>query len=337
MTHRYTLEPYQTPKSRYVCPRCQHRNKTFKRYIDTQTGNYLAGHVGRCDREDNCGYHYTPREYFRAMPYNKPDTAFKPTAVTRPKPHSVLPPYLVQQSCTHYERNNFALFLSRLFEPDLCHELTALYRIGTSIHWPGSTVFWQIDVNGKVRTGKVMLYNRQTGKRVKEPFNHIAWVHNLVGKSVSRESPKDNEATLTSFRTSGLSDFPTPFYLKQCFFGEHLLNNNPQQSVAIVESEKTAIIAAGFMPEYTWLAAGSLHGLNTDKCQVLRGRKVILFPDANGYSKWRAKACELNREIIGARFYVSEWLEGKAGGNEKGVDLADVWVGTRSELKIEGR
>ena len=42
-----------------------------------------------------------------------------------------------------------------------------------------------------------MLYDPTTGKRVKEPFNHISWVHKVI------KQPE--------------------FELKQCLFGEHLL------------------------------------------------------------------------------------------------------------------
>ncbi len=54
------------------------------------------------------------------------------------------------------------------------------YCVGTSKHWPGACVFWQTDINGCVRTGKVMLYDAESGKRVKEPFNHVSWAHSLM-------------------------------------------------------------------------------------------------------------------------------------------------------------
>jgi hypothetical protein len=327
--HRYTLEPYKTPKSRHVCPRCQHRNKTFKRYIDTETGQHLADHVGRCDREDSCGYHYTPREYFKAEPYNKP-AYVKPLPPPRPKPHDVLPPWLLRQSCNHYERNNFAWFLGSLFEPDLCHELTAMYHIGTSIHWPGATVFWQVDVKGCVRTGKVMLYNSTTGKRVKEPFNHIAWVHRLVGsKQLADNSGQLPVSSLQNQRGTANCQLKTAnFSLKQCLFGEHLLNNMERQPVALVESEKTAIIAAGYLPDYTWLATGGISNLNADKCKVLAGREVILYPDANAYDKWTQKARELQRKIPTAKFHVSNYLQQNATPQQllKGIDIADMYL-----------
>ncbi len=39
-------------------------------------------------------------------------------------------------------------------------------------------------------------------------------------------------------------------------FGEHLLPMNRGKPVAIVESEKTALVAAYYLPEYVWLASG---------------------------------------------------------------------------------
>ena len=39
-------------------------------YIDTENNNnYLSERVGKCNRLDKCGYHYTPREYFADNPW----------------------------------------------------------------------------------------------------------------------------------------------------------------------------------------------------------------------------------------------------------------------------
>ena len=56
------------------------------------------------------------------------------------------------------------------------------YKVGTSKYWDGATVFWQTDNQNKVRTGKIMLYNSETGKRIKEPYNHVTWVHSVLHK-----------------------------------------------------------------------------------------------------------------------------------------------------------
>jgi len=64
MKYRFTLQKYSGPSSKYRCPSCNQQRR-FTRYIDTETGEQLPDHVGRCDREDKCGYHYTPKQYFK--------------------------------------------------------------------------------------------------------------------------------------------------------------------------------------------------------------------------------------------------------------------------------
>src|SRR3569833_2277204 len=61
---KFTLQPYAGMRSRYKCPSCNHRTKTFTRYINTDTGEHIAPHVGKCERLDKCGYHLKPGEYF---------------------------------------------------------------------------------------------------------------------------------------------------------------------------------------------------------------------------------------------------------------------------------
>ena len=67
--HRYQLERYRGRGSRYVCPKCRHKH-SFTRYIDTYNNNiYINDSVGKCNRLDKCGYHYTPRQYFDDNPH----------------------------------------------------------------------------------------------------------------------------------------------------------------------------------------------------------------------------------------------------------------------------
>jgi hypothetical protein len=291
--------------TRYRCPECN-KGKTFSRYIDTETGEHIADNVGRCERLDNCSYHYTPKQYFQdnniSFDTQQPKQYTKPKSdksdTIKKKAVSFIPVEIFKQSLKSHEANDFVKFLLGLFGFEITGKLINKYFIGTSQHWPGANVFWQIDVAGKIRTGKIMLYNPTTGKRVKEPYNHISWVHTAL------KLPE--------------------YELKQCFFGEHLLQDKAKP-VAIVESEKTAIIASVYLPQFIWIAAGSKDGLNLDKCQVLKGRTVILFPDLNGFEKWSNKAKEHSHI---ARFTVSELLERKASEAEKkrGLDLADYLI-----------
>jgi len=288
--------------TRYHCPSCQQRDKTFVRYIDKETGEHIHPSVGRCNRESNCGYHYTPKQYFQdnniSFDTHQPKE-YKPQPINpQQKPFSFIPIEVFKNTLKGYENNNFVKFLINLFGVEVASRQVSRYFIGTSKHWNGATVFWQIDTHGKVRTGKIMLYSPTTGKRVKEPFNHINWVHKAL------KQPE--------------------FDLKQCLFGEHLLIDKTKP-VAITESEKTAIIASIYLPQFIWVAVGSLTNLNAEKCSILKGRNVTLFPDLNGFDKWSSKAKELSYIVT---FSVSDLLERKATEAEKkqGFDLADYLI-----------
>ena len=70
-TYRFILEKYRGISTRYTCPQCG-RKHTFTRYIDTENNNqYLSERVGKCNRLDKCGYHYTPKQYFTDNPWLK--------------------------------------------------------------------------------------------------------------------------------------------------------------------------------------------------------------------------------------------------------------------------
>ena len=312
---RFTLEPYTGMSSRYHCPYCNHKDRKFSRYIDTETGEYLANHVGRCERIDSCGTHYKPKQYFEdnedqiwksKFEENGEVTRAKGTLnkfsekirEVKTKSTSYIPANALKQSLKGYEQNSFVKYLISLFGQDATSLLISRYFIGSSRHWEGSTVFWQLDGQGKIRTGKIMLYNPSTGKRIKEPYNHITWAHKAL------KLPE--------------------FTLKQCFFGEHLLKDKTKP-VAIVESEKTAIIASQYLPQFIWLAVGSLTNLSRKRCLVLLNRDVVLFPDLNGFEKWKEKANQLPGFNS---LTVSDLLERKATDAErkKGLDLADYLV-----------
>ncbi len=110
------------------------------------------------------------------------------------------------------------------------------------------------------------------------------------------------------------------FNLHQCLFGEHLLTEDPTAPVALVESEKTALIAMGKMPSFLWLATGSLNEFKPTKLEILKNRIVVAFPDLGAYDIWKKKAAEMGFHIS-----VSDFLEQNATDEqrEKGLDIAD--------------
>ncbi|MBF0768083.1 MULTISPECIES: DUF6371 domain-containing protein, partial [Parabacteroides] len=118
---------------------------------------------------------------------------------------------------------------------------------------------------------------------------------------------------------------PDNFNLVQCLFGEQLLKMYPKKPVALVESEKSALIASGVYPEYIWLATGGKSQLSIEKMKVLHGRTVLAFPDVDGFDYWKDKAKEL--ESIGCNVLVSDILEKNATDQDRTnkIDLAD-WL-----------
>jgi len=174
------------------------------------------------------------------------------------------------------------------------------YKLGTSKHWEGSTVFWQINSQNKLMAGKVMLFDVETGKRVKVPYNHIQWVHKLLK----------------------LKDF----VLQQCLFGLHLINESTKQRIAIVESEKTAIIMSLFLPDYIWMATGGKGNLNKKVLLPLKNYTVLVYPDKSEFNDWNKIALELQRE--GFKINCSQYIEDKNVQN--GTDLADIYLECRT-------
>jgi len=302
--HRFTLQPYKGIKSRHTCPAC-HKKREFARYVDIESGNYLADHVGRCNRESSCGYHYKPADYFRDNPQKAIRNDFIPKQPIPAKPSepqtiSEIPYQYFEGSLKAYHQNNFVQYLESVFPSEMVQTAVRKYRIGTSKHWPGSTVFWQIATDGTIRAGKVMKYDPTTTlcKRIKHPFNHITWVHAILKLQ--------------------------NYHLEQCFFGEHLVSGN-DKPIQIVESEKTAVVGSMMMPEFIWIATGGKNGCKwTDErvFQSLAGRTVVLWPDLNAYDDWNTKAEKLRSM---ADIQVSDLLERKSNETDRqnGLDVAD--------------
>ena len=106
---------------------------------------------------------------------------------------------------------------------------------------------------------------------------------------------------------------PPEWRLTQCLFGEHLLQGKVNANVALVESEKTAVICSLLLPEYIWLATGGKSQFND---------RLTAFPDIDGYDEWRKKA--KNYPMLDIT--ISDILERNATPDqrERQVDIADL-------------
>jgi hypothetical protein len=117
-------------------------------------------------------------------------------------------------------------------------------------------------------------------------------------------------------------------------FGEHLINlpENRKKPIAIVESEKTAIIASAYLPNFIWLATGGKSNLNHNIIRPLVDREVHFFPDTNAFDEWNSRVFHLqsvfNNSCMRTHFKVNDLLQTSLSKVEieKGLDLADVLV-----------
>ncbi len=355
--YKYTLDK---GSKKFLCPNCT--KKTFVKYIDTETGNYLPDEFGKCDREQNCNHHKAPpkgNKYYLIKVLSLKEITGKAIKITDvngiisivPKsqileqsknecwisdwflknstiqyltneckyhysnvsgfinevkqiiqPPPIAPSYhslelLDKMYCETPQTDHLTEFLKMRFSKDEVFKAMQNYLItGTNICWFYSTVFWQIDDKEQIHAGKIMQYDRFTGKRVKEPYNHINWLH-----SATKEPD---------------------FNLNQCLFGLHRISEDYQKTIAIVESEKTAIIMSILLPHYIWMATGSKGNFKFEMLKPIKKRNIVSFPDKGEYINCLNKATELN--AIGFKIAVSEILEHT--DFENGFDLADYYM-----------
>lgn len=299
---KFSLEKYGGQKSRYFCPKCERKN-SFVQYVDIETGEPLNEKVGRCNHESSCGYHYNPKQYFQDNGnldwHNKQIADFTPPP---PTPTSYFDKKYLMETETNYDDNNFIQFLLTIYNRDAVMETVKTYRIGTHDCWLGATVFWYLDKRNRVRSGKIMLYNKATGKRIK-----------------TNGTPRINSIKSILIK-KGLID--ADFNQKSGLFGEHLLANK-EKEVRLVESEKTAVIASLEFPEFIWLAAGGKSFLTKERLKVLKERNVTLYPDNDAYELWEEKADEYHFKISFLLFDKSK---------TQNYDLADYILDNKSKM-----
>ncbi len=302
--YRYTLDP---SSKKFNCPSCN--KKRFVLYIDNETNEYVSQKAGRCDREMKCGFHYHAKDYLKDNGMSISKYIDKSVVQRPPQRASFIPRRKVAECGRDFVNNEFVQFLLSIFEKNLVQQIIKDYLLGTTNKpWRGSVVFWQVDNHSKVRSGKILLYNRETGRRIKTPYSHISWVH----------------------KTEKLAHFN----LNQCLFGLHLLNEFPTKPIAIVESEKSACIMSIVFPKYLWMASGSLSNINDKLLHPILSSNITLFPDLSRENKngetalmlWQKKADTLIKK--GYKIQVSDFLYNLANIEEleEGLDIADYFI-----------
>lgn len=310
MARYFILEKYKGKQTRFTCPQC-HKSYEFTRFINPNTGERLPEHVGICNRSDSCGYRYTATQYFHDNPEQRNQFKATPIIPEPIKPISYISQEIQRSTMNNYGRNNFYQFLVKLVGKLKADNIVAVYNIGTYTKWEGANIFWQFDIKGRIRTGKIMDFNPITGKRIHGKQN---WIHKTIN---------DNE-----------------YNLAQCLLGEHLLGLHElkDKPVGLVEGDKTAVVASLFSDKLIWLSTGSKNLFNPDskpdKFKILKGRKVVIYPDLGlskpnvitPFEEWTKKAGTLKH--LGVDCIVSDFIEKRATQEERmeGLDIADFLI-----------
>lgn len=305
---KWRLQPFSGRESRFRCPNCG-KAQQFTRYIlssDFQDGKitYAGEEYGVCNRK-TCGYSRYPDKEAR---YETIEA--KPEA----------PKFFYDRSTVtsfHYNWANSELmqYLSSKIDPEKLEEACHLYAVGTLRDgnicidkdstpkkyktFYNGTIFWQVDQEANIHRGKVMFY-RPDGHR--EKINDRDGAIMAMWQVCRRK--RENEPDM-------------------CYFGQHLIRKFPDRHIALVESEKTAIVASCYLPQFTWMACGSINNFNAERLAFISktGLAVVVYPDYDGYAKWEEKARDIRplfpNNIIRINDSIIKHGEGKQ-------DIADI-------------
>ena len=325
---RYKLEK---GSKKHLCPSCG--KKRFVRFVDLQTGEYTPEVYGACDRADKCGYSLSPyKDGYAKMVWKRENgetTDWRPDRVIysppKPKPLSFVPTDVLHSTLSDYEHNTFIQnLLSNVAYPFNQKDVEVVisqYYLGTisSGYRKGAVTFPFIDDKGKVRAIQVKNFDSD---------NHTTttdFIHSILKKECKPvpewiSSYEQNETKVS------------------CLFGTHLLSKYPRNPIALVEAPKSAVYGALYFgspathSDMLWLAVYNLSSLTLSRCQVLSGRDVYLFPDlslsGHAYDQWSKKAIQLEQQLPGTKFIVSDLLQRLGTDKQKdaGCDIADILI-----------
>jgi len=280
--YRFSLK-----KGRQIsCPSCG--KAKFSPYIDLTNNVALNPDLcGRCSRENNCGYHFTPRELFAEYPEYIPKERLgdRLVEIKVVKEVNLIEEEIFANTLFVDEENTLYKFLKGVLPEKNFKEAAANYMLGFQ---DGMIIFWQIDSKGDIRTGKKMMYH-ENGKRDKD---HLYLMHNEI--------------------------YDGDFTVKECFFGEHLINQFPNKTIQIVESEKSAIICSSVWPEFIWLSTGGKNKWLEGSWDVLEDKSITLVPDEDAILEW--KAMKEAMEMVGLNVSIDNVCK----GGKPQCDIADL-------------
>ena len=191
-------------------------------------------------------------------------------------------------------KSSFVRCMTHVFGIETTMNIVENYRLGVyyASNRYDDVMFPSIDINGRLRDVKIQAYD--CDDRSKQ-FFHSSMKGYWLGPVMHKER----------------------IFNRNCLFGEHLLSRRPNDTVMLVESPKNACVGAAEYPQYVWVATGNKNMLKREVLEVLRDRRVVVFPDADAVGEWNEKL-EGMKDIALFMVMQSPGIDGKS-------DIAD-WI-----------
>ena len=290
----------------------------------------------------------TPCHVERSRDISSPTSATSITSIFHPLPQSYVTQSLSTQSpfCQSLVKTGY------LTDQQMRH---AAERYHLGISKDGGVVFWEIDDSGTVYNGKIMYYQANCHR---DKSHTPTWVSAKLKQSGLLPPTTNNPHCLfglhlLSPHSNVISTNHSPCHVistnhAPCLVISTSVERSPtlchpdqyhplchsersrgiSTPIAIVESEKSAIILSELFPDYIWLACGGKTMLHASLFAPLGDKRIILFPDTDEtgetFSQWQTIAQEATR-LYKSRIHVSNLLELHATSTQKAakIDIVD--------------
>lgn len=200
-----------------------------------------------------------------------------------------------------------ALVNSHILTSEQMKHAAEVFRLSTA---NDNVIFWQIDRDNNIREGKVMYYQADAHRSHSRKPVTVSWL-----LKQEKKLPEDWKSKYCLFGLHQLADAKVKG-LEVKINGNHpddeAINHKPSSIppqdciIAVVESEKTAIICSELIPSLSgvkvlWMATGGKSNLTAQALLPIRGKRVIIFPDTDPagetYSEWVNTAKQANGSL----------------------------------------
>lgn len=238
----------------------------------------------------------------------------------------------IESMAQEIEQTNLYKYLCRIWEAAEVRRAMAAYKVGRGhyINAPQST--FNASEDWRMNPNPCRLQNSTACSS----FPSIDIAGNCHAVKIAPYPSTDHH------RIKDAQPNKAPFYWikpeqnKGAYFGTHLLPLYPAKPVAVVESEKSAIVGSLFAPTYVWIATAGATNLqaNRPEMEALAGRELHIFPDTDHAEEWRAATAQLT--AAGYRAIFRDEVM-KLFPAESKADIADVIIWEMERRESNGK